>query len=303
MALEDRTLGRDDAQNRIGYDQRFFAAPEGMDGCFTAITRLTITVPEALSGQEHMQPEWATLRFFDPPPTGLIAANGSHFGSARAVASGPSTSPNYYRAQDVHCWGIGLLPLGWARLMDCDAAPLANGLFDIETHPAFAAFAPLAQKLRDTPHHDDEVQYAVICEHLQSLDRPDSDASAINAAHAALLDPATKNVGQFAERSGLSTRTLGRLCNRFFGFPPALLLRRQRLMRSLTQFIMTNGHRWSDTIDDSFVDQAHFVREFRAFMKVSPNQYLGQIGPILRAGIESRAQALGRPVQTMEPPA
>jgi hypothetical protein len=44
-------------------------------------------------------------------------------------------------------WGIGLLPLGWAKFVRGEAAEFANTVADGNTHAAFASFSPLAATL------------------------------------------------------------------------------------------------------------------------------------------------------------
>ncbi len=86
----------------------------------------------------------------------------------------------------------------------------------------------------------------------------------VNRAHAALMDADVSNASDFADRAGVTIRTLERLCARYFGFPPVTLLRRQRMMRSLTQYLLGAHTSWTGAIDSSYHDQAHFVHEFAA---------------------------------------
>ena len=44
--------------------------------------------------------------------------------------------------------GIGILPMGWAKFIALAADDLADRFCDGAAHPAFAAFAPLGEKLR-----------------------------------------------------------------------------------------------------------------------------------------------------------
>ena len=295
-------MGREDLPSTIDFDQRFFAVPEDLAGCFTAITRLDIEVQSADMAREHLQPEWGSVRFLDPAPEGVVSPKGEPFGPARSVASGPSTGLSYYQPSSVRMWAVGFLPLGWRRFMDADAADLANGLFDIEQHPAFAAFAPLADKLANAPA-DDETQYGIVIDHLLSIARPASEDDArVKRAHAALMDAEINTASDFADRAGVTKRTLERLCARYFGFPPVTLLRRQRMMRSLTQYLLDEHVSWMGAIDASYHDQAHFVREFRGFVGLSPGEYAEQVGPVLRTMMRHRAAQLGQPAQTLDPP-
>ena len=111
-----------------------------------------------------------------------------------------------------------------------------------------------------------------------------------------------RSVAELAERSGLNARTLERLCRRAFGFAPKLLLRRQRVMRSLAAFMLRKSGNWSDVIDHHYHDQAHFVRDFRAFMHMSPREYAGLDHPILTAFMPERVRIWGSPAQTLDRP-
>ena len=77
-------------------------------------------------------------------------------------------------------------------------------------------------------------------------------------------------VAELVRRSGASQRTVERLCRRAFGFTPKLLLRRQRFMRSLADFVLDPTLKWIDAIDSQYHDQAQFVRDFRQFMGMTP---------------------------------
>ena len=73
-------------------------------------------------------------------------------------------------------------------------------------------------------------------------------------------------------------------------------------MRSLAAFMLLDGGSWSGVLDDHYHDQAHFVRDFRAFMTMSPTEYGGLDHPILRAFMTERARIWGSPAQTLDKP-
>ena len=138
---------------------------------------------------------------------------------------------------------------------------------------------------------------------LAQLGRPSPQEALIAACHLALCDTEVANVAQLGERLGLSARSLERLCGRYFGFPPKLLLRRQRFMRSLAAWMLGGMGRWSRAIDELYTDQAHFNRDFHAFMGMGPSDYAALPHPILSAFMEQRARTLGSPAQTLDRPA
>jgi len=109
-------------------------------------------------------------------------------------------------------------------------------------------------------------------------------------------------VAELAARAGESTTTLNRLCHRAFGFTPKLLLRRQRFMRSLAQFMLDPSLRWIGALDGHYHDQAQFIREFRRFMGMTPGEYAALPHPVLDAFVNERLRVSGSPVQTLDPP-
>ena len=83
---------------------------------------------------------------------------------------------------------------------------------------------------------------------LHGFDVPVPDCERIRAVHGAMVELGLASVSEFAERAGLSVRALERICRRHFGFPPKLLLRRQRFMRSLAAWMLGGMGRWSPAI-------------------------------------------------------
>jgi AraC-like DNA-binding protein len=117
-----------------------------------------------------------------------------------------------------------------------------------------------------------------------------------------MVDREVASVTDFCERAGVGRRTLERLCYRYFGFAPKLLLRRQRFMRSLVEFMLEHATNWSEAMDGHYHDQAQFVREFRTFMCMNPREYAAREHPILGAFMKQRAKVWGAAAQTLDTP-
>lgn len=265
-------------------------------------TDVAVTDGEVI--EDWLHPEWANVRI------GQITDWKARVGpevlrnAPRMIATGPTSYAAHFVTGRQRIWGIGILPLGWARLVDGDAARYADTYVDAQADPAFAALAPLADGLF-TETADLAAEAARIDDHLRGLlatRPPSSDESRIRAAHGALLDPDIAAVAQLAERLGISPRTLERLSARAFGFAPKLLLRRQRFLRSLAPFMLDPSLSWIRTLDWHYVDQAHFVRDFRRFMCMSPSVYAALDHPVLRAAARARAAATGEAVQALHRP-
>ena len=282
-------------------DVRFFPPPVDLDGCFTSFYRASFNVNDAGRVRDHLQPEWGNLRFFSGDAPTASIPGGATLDRARFTATGPSSLPTEFHLGTTRMWGIGLFPLGWAKFMRAPAAELANGLVDGDVHPAYRNFAGLGDTLFEA-EPDDDREYGIIIEHFRALNATHPEEGRILAVHAALVDPAVDSVAQLSDRAGISQRTLERLCHRFFGFSPKRLLRRQRFMRSLADFMLHARNNWTAAIDPHYHDQAHFVRDFRAFMTMSPSEYAALDHPIVGAFMKERARIWGTAAQTLDRP-
>lgn len=280
---------------------RFFAPPSDLAACFTSFYRVEVQLPEGASVSDYLQPEWANLRFFSRNPPRAHLVGGGELQGARFIATGPSSLPTHFSMRATRMWGIGLLPLGWARFVGVPACAHANTLVQGTENPVFAKFAPLGPILSRLGSTDEEQFDGAIAFFRQLAPRP-PDHERIVAVHEAMVDPYLLQVAELAERAGMSIRTLERICARHFGFAPQLLMRRQRLMRSLAAFMLAETSKWSEVIDRHYHDQAHFVHEFHTFMTMSPSEYAALPHPILGAFMAERQRLWGSPVQTLDRP-
>lgn len=279
---------------------QFYSPPTEFEGCFTSFYTLTLDVDDGARVEDFLQPEWANIRFFGGGAP-LAEIGSSRVEGSRFSATGPSTLPCRFKLGTSRMWGIGLLPLGWARFMDVDAYDRVNTVSDGSQDPVFAKFDCMSDALC-APDMDDKEQFALIVEHMSALMRPCRDEPKILRVHNALVDETIVSVGELADACGMSVRTLERVCKRYFGFTPKLLMRRQRFMRSLTTFMLNGGARWTEAMDEHYHDQAQFTREFYAFMTMNPSEYAALDHPILASFVEARARVWGSAAQTLDRP-
>ncbi|MBD3814039.1 MAG: AraC family transcriptional regulator, partial [Betaproteobacteria bacterium] len=280
-------------------DVRFFGPPVDLEGCFTTFYRMDMAVEGGERVTDFLQPEWANLRFFSSNAPRAEVPGVARVENALLTVTGPSSLPGKFELGTTRMWGIGLFPLGWARFIDLPASDYANHVFDGALSPVFAPFAELGERLF-AGEPDDEAEFQTIIAFFRARMRDVREEARIRAVHAAIVDTEMSTVVELAERSGLSTRSLERLCRRHFGFPPKLLLRRQRFMRSLAAFMLAEGRNWSEVIDRHYHDQAHFVREFVDFMTMTPTEYAALPHPVLAAFMAERKRIWGSPAQTLD---
>lgn len=252
--------------------------------------------------EDYLHPEWGNVRFSDGP---LI--EGSHGGEplapiGRMVATGPTSVAPHFRIRPGRYWGVGMMPLGWARFVRCPARAMADRYADALADPAFALFTPLLDSVFDGPP-DRRAESERIDRHMRALlALPAEDDPRITAINTALIEPEVTTVADLSARTGLAMRALERVTLSAFGFTPQLLLRRQRFLRSLAQYMMDPTMRWIETLDTQYFDQAHFIRDFRRFMGMTPSAYAKLPHPVLAAATHARQAAAGQPMQVLNPP-
>ncbi len=281
---------------------RFFAAPPDLRRYFTTFYLLECKITDGGVVSDFLLPEWANLRFHSGSLPVAESLSGAKLDGTAFPVTGPSSRAVRFTIGSTRMWGIGLLPLGWAKFVGAAASDFADGLLDGNIHPAFATFRPLAD---DLLHGADDVEAELgrIASHFRGriyLHVPEEER--IVAIHAALVDPEVATVAQLAERAGTSLRTAERLCRRAFGFSPKLLLRRQRFIRSLSQFMLDPSLKWIGAIDGHYHDQSQFVRDCRQFMGMSPSQYGALPKPLIGAIMRERDRMAGSAAQTLDSP-
>lgn len=254
--------------------------------------------------EDWLHPEWSNLRFTD------AATYRSGIGLSPledlppTVFTGPTSQAGHFVIEgSARIWGVGILPAGWARLLDVPASDMVDRICPVTDDPC-AHFAPIGGRVL-TGKRDPAGEAARIDAFLLELlgQRPEREEEAkIRLAHAALINDDTATVSDLAAQLGMSSRSLERLSLRAFGFSPKLLLRRQRFLRSLAQFMLDPSLTWIKTLDCQYVDQAHFVRDFKRFMGMSPSQYGAMEHPVLRAAAQARTASAGAAVQALHRP-
>ncbi|WP_047807027.1 AraC family transcriptional regulator [Pelagerythrobacter marensis] len=290
----------DSAQCEIAV--RFHAPPADLARFFTTFYRVEITVPEGMRVADALQPEWGNLRFFAGDLPESRSPEGDRIENADFVATGPSSGPLNFSVGSTRLWGIGLLPLGWTTFVGQSAHLAANRAFDGRKDAAFAPFVPLADDLDAEPVHERKEYERLVRFFRHEAPRHGREDPRIAAIHAMLLDDDFGDVAAMARRAGLTTRTLERLARRAFGFPPKLLLRRQRFMRSLARFMLDPDANWSGSIDGCYYDQSHFVRDCHRFLGMSPSDYAALDHPVMAGFVRERHRLYGSAVQTLDRP-
>ena len=280
---------------------RFYPPPPELRAYFTTFYTTTLEMPAGERVTDWLHPEWAGLRFITGAAPDAEIAGRPPLPPTPFIAHGPTSTTVRFSAGPMRMWGIGLLPLGWATFVGTSAHEFADVIVDGHGDPAFAPFVPLADALiGGEPNPLAELER--IAAFFTARVHPVADEARILACHVALLDPEVGTVAELAEHARLPAYTLERLCRRHFGFAPQLLLRRQRFMRSLAEFMLDPSLKWIGAMDGHYHDQAQFVRDFHRFMGMSPRDYSSRPHPILAEVMRARFESAGAAVQALHPP-
>lgn len=282
---------------RIDLDIHFARLSPSLEGLVTAIYELEIGA-NPVSDQQH--PEWFNLRFplsgswwfrRDDDPVEPFASG---------FVQGPNTSLIDFGGQGGALFGVGMLPAGWALLFGGTAEGLSNNRKSLTHFLADDEHQELVDNLHGLPDFAARAAMveAMLLKRLAQTPM-NGHVERVIAVQSALIDPTIGSVDALAQRTGFSIRTLERICQAAIGFPPKLLLRRQRFLRMLGQMHLQSPTDWQAFLDPFYSDQSHMIRDFKAFLGTSPNRYFSRTRPVLAVATKRRMAMMGSPIQAL----
>lgn len=216
------------------------------------------------------------------PPASLL---GPTFGAYRFEATGP-----------LLVLGIGLQPAGWSALVRENAGDYANRIVDAE--PLFGNI--LGRTLNALEQVEGYADMATAADRLMSalIARvPEPKFWFTQLTDQWLTSSLSPEVDTLVESLGMSARQVERVTKQIYGAPPKVLARKYRALKAAAQ--LAKGSRsWSDVVGDAYSDQSHFIREFRQFVGVTPNQLMSQPPLVTRMSLERRSALQSLPELT-----
>ena len=245
---------------------------------------------------DFTHPEWGNIRF--------VLKGNARFGDAQgrdmtapppASVFGPTDRTRCFDSQGGLTLGIGLTPIGWLSLIGSDASKSANVILPLGDELGENGSA-IRERL--VAAADDAARIAILDAILTAHDpHPSHYYDAAIGVQEALLAGAADDVAELADVLDMEQRTLHRVCRTVFGFSPVRLLRRQRFLRTLGKVRDALDQPLGQLIDSQYYDQAHFNRDFKAYMGMTPLAYFKSPRELMRRAAEGRRALLGAPVQ------
>ncbi|MBA3898480.1 MAG: helix-turn-helix transcriptional regulator [Sphingomonadaceae bacterium] len=196
-------------------------------------------------------------------------ADGHVAPTPRIQIIGPTTGPTSVRAEGpIHMFGAGLLPAGWAQMLDFEASLLVNRVID-----AVDLFGPRLLKaagdLRAAGTLDEKVRIGAALVH-ELIGRGKSEAfDFTRVVDDWLASSPSPDVDELVRASRVSRRQVERNCKRFYGSPPKVLARKYRALKAAISLAKHEAVT-EDLLDHGFYDQSHFIREIKHFTGVTP---------------------------------
>jgi AraC-like DNA-binding protein len=283
-----------------------FSAPHpDLQAYITTYYTADVHSPDGRMVEDLLHPEWGSVRY---------VCKGAVLGSVQpyplipvppVVLVGHSARATRIACADMRIASFGLLPLGWHHFVGLPAHKYADTSAAADQAKSRVDFAALAPAVAAATQLDDIAAIfdnALLHALLAIPASARQDDALIQKLHHALMDTEVSTVAQISDRVGLTAAQVERLSKRIFGFPPKLLIRRQRFLRTLALFMRHPKSKWAEILDPQYHDQAHFNRDFQRFFAMSPSQYMAMDKPIVMAGAMARMQALGDPLQGLHAP-
>ncbi len=283
-------------------DVGFYRLSEELQPYFTALYSFTIECPEDAMVEDRLHPEWAAMRFTQSGSVPFAAITPEDIApTCPFVASGPTSKAIKFGLKRSRIWGLGLQPAGWAKFVNAPANSIADTIVNAGEMECFSLFSPILEEVRGATDDLDETAGRINGYLMEQNHREVPNEETIIACQEAMHDTEVSDVAILADRLQMGRRTLERLCGRYFGFPPKMLIRRQRFLRSLARFMLQPRDNWSKALDVQYYDHAHFVRDFRSFMGMTPTEYAEAPHPVLDRIIAQRLADQGAAPQTDMP--
>lgn len=249
--------------------------------------------------EDWLPPEEANLR------TGSATAYDAAIGASPlervpvAVLSGPTDRVTRLRIGGGRFWGIGLTPAGWARFVGQRADGMANRFVEAGQSGLDPSLLTLLDVLREEIDDMGEAGDLIASTFRPLLARERAAERPIQAVHFRIVSDQALAVAALADLAGMTERTFARFCQRYFGFSPGVLLRRQRFLRSLGKYMLDPSLRWINSLDKNYWDQAQFIRDFRAIMQMTPSEYAALPHPIVAAAVNVTNAGSGVALQAL----
>src|SRR5262249_12473140 len=163
-------------------------------------------------------------------------------------------------------------PGGFYPFVRCPVSTFSGKILNVAEYWGAAGKAIVDAVLNE---ESDDARHRLIEDFLRRLDpEPDPAAARTGAiAESIALDRSINSVDDLCRRHDLNVRGLQRLFARYIGVNPKWVIQRYRLHEAAEQLATNPASQAALAADLGYADQAHFVRDFKAVVGISPAAY------------------------------
>lgn len=244
-------------------------------------------------GDQPLCAELGNIRIFLKGSGRIALAGGLRLDAPRFNVLGPTMSA--YRADCAPgsvIFGVGVRPLGWDALFGFGAHEGADRILDFEA----AAAGPVREGLERLQEARDLRGMVAAADGMIAglIARRSRRAARFPVGlEGWIASPDDLSLNRLLEMSGYSARQTDRLARRYFGAGPKRLQRKYRALRAADR-IRRDLRDWRDAAGPAFYDQAHFIKEFKSFVGVTPGAFLAHEAALIERVRSERHLASAR---------
>ncbi|KQT32659.1 hypothetical protein ASG29_13050 [Sphingomonas sp. Leaf412] len=169
--------------------------------------------------------------------------------------------------------GVGISPLGWARMLDVPAERLRDQVVPLSDLMPQLRVEALRRALKASDQAADVAPILDAFFH-PFLTNPLPAEPAIAALMRLITDEEVHDIRTASQRTGMSPASLRRLAVRYFGFPPKTLLVQERFIRSLRRMLLADEKPDYSVIAQTYFDKSHFLRDADRFLGMTPRRFM-----------------------------
>ena len=249
--------------------------------------------------EDTFWPGWMHLRLklLDTQRWQLKATGRDWFETGKATVFGPTSGAVKTRSECGVVVGAGITPVGWLAL-NLQSARLWADRVGSADQAGFRAIDSLHARALELDK-DEDVKDLFDDYFREQINTHQRGLEMVEKIMQAMLDADRTRVGDLAQGFAISERTFQRLCAAAFGFAPQLLLRRARFLRSLAAIREVEPAERSASIDESYTDYSHFIRDSHRFLGKSPGAFLKGQSQMAVKSLEYRRKVLGQSTQAL----
>jgi hypothetical protein len=211
---------------------------------------------------------------------------------------GPMTRPIVATTHGGIQVGVGISPVGWARMSRRSAEDFHNRIVPVATLFG-AGWGERLQEELTAADSDDEFPAILDRRFAPLFGRPHPQEALIGRLGAIIASGDARDIGGVAQALGITTVGLRRIARQFFGMSPKQMLLRARFLRSFLRQSGLDGGPPGRSIDPAYFDESHYLRDAQSFLGTTPRRFLKQPADFLRGSVASRMRVLGAPAQVL----